>query len=132
MLGGCFNFRLRCIGSAIGNITGNAVRKKEDVLLHNANIVAQGSQRHGFYIPAIDSDAPCLQLIKARHKITQRALTHARAAYEGYGFARFNFQREVFDNRLLTIISKGYVFKSNFTLKHTSISCLRPIGNLGL
>ena len=128
MLSRGLDFLLSRIGPTIGDITGHAIGKEENILLHNTDIVTQRGQCHGLNIPAVNGNTPCLQLVKTSYQITQGTLAHTGAAHEGHGLACLYGQRKVFYHRLLAVVGEGYVFKGDFALQ---LACVHRIGSVG-
>jgi len=65
LAGSLVNFLLGTAQLAIGNIVVNSTGEQENVLLHNANVAAQGIPGEGADVAAINGNSPGGDFIKA-------------------------------------------------------------------
>lgn len=69
--------------AAVGDVFKDAAREEVDLLLHDADILAQGLERETADILPVDEDAPLGHVVKARDEAAKRRLAAARRPDQG-------------------------------------------------
>ena len=107
----------RRIRLAVCDIFADGARKEEDILLDNADLVAQRMHGHVLNGDAVDRDGAFLDLVKAGQEVAQRRFAGPARTYKSDGLAGADRQADTVQYLLRFVVPEGNIIIDNVTLQ---------------
>ena len=98
------------VRSAVSYIFHDGVREKIDILLHYADIPAQGMLRHLPDIVSVQAHYPAVRVVESRDQLAQSAFAPSRRPHDGNSLAGADMQIDPPQHAVLIIVRKVYSF----------------------
>src|SRR5690606_9420547 len=110
-----------------GNIIGNGVSKKEDILKHDGYLRPQRFQGHFLNVYPIDKDLTSGDLVGTVQEVYHRGFTRPGGTHYGYGFSGLSFERDSFEHLFIFHIAEPDIVKADlsFQVFHLNGSIIR-------
>ncbi len=130
---GLKHFFLRGVGAAIEDIFTDGACEKENVLLDNPNVPADGFHGQTADVHAVNQDGAVLlpELVKIGKQMAECGFSAAGGAHQGQLASLFQAQIDVVEDFLRGIIGVSDIFKLYGALHIFKLPCIRRI-RLGL
>ena len=116
----------------IGDILANGAAEQEHILLHDADLAAQGRLRHVPDVDAIDRDRAAVELVEARQERAERGLAGAGGTNDSHGLAGLDGQAHPVEHLAAVLIAEADVVEDDIALEVIHHPCARPVGDIGL
>src|SRR5690554_5029673 len=98
---------------AVADVIGHRPREKERRLRHNAQLAAVTMQIESANVMPVNQQLSTLELIEARHQLTQARFTRARVAHQRQRFTSLDGQVETLQYLLLRCVMKIEITELN-------------------
>ena len=99
----------RGIGLSVGDVFRDGSIKEVDVLLHEANRLAQALLGHATHVLAINADGARIHVVEARQQRAGRGLSAARWTHKRHGVTGRHVEVEAVNDRRIGLIRVGKV-----------------------
>ena len=107
---------LRRVDRAVGDVVADRRGEQEDVLLHDADRLAQRGERDVADVDAVDRDAAAGDVVEARHQVDDRRLAAARRAHERDHLAGLGVDVDVAQDGADGVVAEGDVLETHVAL----------------
>jgi hypothetical protein len=112
-----FDFGIARIQFTVGDVVPDGSREEEDILLHDADLVAQGTQRQILDVDAVDSDRPFRGFVKAGKEVAQGRFPGAAWTDESDCFASADLQIDPVQYFFGTVIAERHFFVDDIAVQ---------------
>ena len=120
------------VGQTIGDVVGDRPVEEVDVLLHEANRLAQGLLGDLAHVLTVDRDGARVHVVEARQKRAGRGLAAARGAHERQRLARADVEREAVEHALALHVGEVHVAVADGPFAHLQVRRARRVLDIGL
>ena len=100
---------VRRVEPAVADVFAHTARKEHRFLRHDADLLAQGVERHVAHVVTVDLDHAFVHLVETRDEIRDRRLARARRADEGDELSGARLKRHMRECGSALLVGKGHV-----------------------
>ena len=114
--GGGLDVFVTRVGAGERDVVPDGVGEQERVLEDDADLLAQGAERHVAHVDVVDADRTVVHVVEAGEQQPDRRLARSRRADEGDRLARRDRQGEVAQHRLRAQVAEAHVVERDLTV----------------